>query len=236
MSAGAGDRAALAAVAACGGEAQERDVPVTDPRTAVQPQRGRRLEPDARREQLLSCAVRLFGERPYDAVSTTDIAREAGIARGLLNHYFGTKRDLYLAVVRRMVLLPEIEGEPEIVVTGSVRRRVERAVDWFLDTVGRHGSTFLAVVGGSGIGDDPELAAILATADDVAAGRVLQLVGMTAGEQAQRAAVRAYGGLAKAAVREWEAGALSRGDAHLLLSEALLAIVQNVLPQVGRES
>lgn len=218
-------------VAACPGEAHERDHPVTQ----TEPQRGRRLGPDARREQLLSCAVRLFGERPYDAVSTTDIAREAGIARGLLNHYFGTKRDLYLEVVRRMVLLPEIEGEHAIVVNGPVRRRVERAVDWFLDTVGRHGSTFLAVVGGGGIGDDPELAAILAKADDVAAGRVLQLVGMEAGEEAQRAAVRAYGGLAKAAVREWEAGSLSRADAHVLLSEALLAIVQKVLPSVGSQ-
>ncbi len=201
--------------------------------TTTTPQRGRRLEPDERREQLLACAVRLFGERPYDAVSTTDIAREAGIARGLLNHYFGTKRDLYLAVVRRMVLLPEIDGEHEVVVTGPLRRRVERAVDWFLDTVGRHGSTFLAVVGGGGIGDDPELAAILAKADDVAAGRVLQLVGCEAGEGAQRAAVRAYGGLAKAAVRELEAGSLSRADAHTLLTEALLAVVQKVLPKVG---
>ena len=41
----------------------------------------RRLEPDARREQILSVAVRLFGERGYADVSTGDIAAGAEIGR-----------------------------------------------------------------------------------------------------------------------------------------------------------
>src|ERR1700732_1109937 len=68
--------------------------------------RWQRLEHDERRGQILACARRLFSERPYAAVSTTEIAREAGVARGLLNHYFGTKRDLYLEVVRSLVRMP----------------------------------------------------------------------------------------------------------------------------------
>ena len=55
--------------------------------------------PDERGRQILAGARRLFGERPYAEVSTTEIARAADIARGLINHYFGTKRDLYLEVV-----------------------------------------------------------------------------------------------------------------------------------------
>src|SRR3982751_2655143 len=66
----------------------------------------RRLEPDARRAQILSVAVRLFGERGWADVSTTDVAREAGVARGLVNHYFGTKKDLYLEVIRVMLTVP----------------------------------------------------------------------------------------------------------------------------------
>lgn len=195
-------------------------------------ERGRRLPPDDRREQLLACAIRLFGERPYTAVSTAEIAREAGIARGLLHHYFGTKRELYLEVVRRMVLLPVPQDDGTA--AGPLRQRVERAVDWYLQTVGTHGSTFLAVVGAGGAGDDPELEQILATADDVAARRVLELVGLPADDRAQRAAVRAYGGLAKAAIREWSRdGALTRAQAHLLLTEALMGVVLHVLPEVG---
>ena len=192
--------------------------------------RGRRLEPDARREQLLECATRLFGERPYAEVSTTDIAAAAGIARGLLNHYFGTKRDLYLEVVRRLVAVPEVDG---VLLTGSLRSRIDTGVSWFLDSVAPHGRTFLAVTGVGGLGDDPELDAILNEADDLAARRVLQVVGLDTEAASARAAVRAYGGLAKAAVREWQRGELTRADIQLLLTRSLYTIVADVLPELA---
>ena len=190
--------------------------------------RGRRLEPDARREQLLQCAITLFGEKPYAEVSTGEIAAAAGIARGLLNHYFGTKRDLYLEVVRRLVAVPEVDG---LLLEGSLRSRIDTGVAWFLDAVAPHGRTFLAVTGAGGLGDDPDVEAILNAADDLAARRVLEVVGLDGDDDASRAAVRAYGGLAKAAVREWQrSGALTRDDVHLLLTSALYTIVRDVLP------
>ncbi len=178
--------------------------------------------------------MRFFGERPYAQVSTTDIAQAAGVARGLINHYFGLKRDLYLEVVRRMVLLPKFDLAEKA--TGTLRERVEKSVDWYLNAVGAHGKTFVAVTGAGGIGDDPEVERILAAADDIAASKVLELVGLLAdsgSEQQQRAAIRAYGGLVKATVKEWVRSAtLSREQAHLLLSEALISIVVEVLPKL----
>ncbi|PRX44924.1 TetR family transcriptional regulator [Prauserella shujinwangii] len=61
----------------------------------------RRMEPDARRAEILGVARRLFGARSYSTVSTSDIAAEAGVARALLNHYFGSKRQVHLDVVER---------------------------------------------------------------------------------------------------------------------------------------
>jgi len=192
--------------------------------------RWRRLEPDARREQILECAVRLFGERPYAAVSTTDIAREAGVARGLLNHYFGTKRDLYLEVVRKLVTITEVPGA-DVAVRGALRSRVERSVDWFLDAVSVHGKTFVAVTGAEGVGSDPEIERIFAEADDAAARRVLELVGLPADVDEHRAVIRAYGGLVKAAMREWiRDEALDRSAVRLLLARVLETIVKDVLP------
>ncbi|HET6911650.1 MAG TPA: helix-turn-helix domain-containing protein [Mycobacteriales bacterium] len=189
---------------------------------------GRRLERDARREQLLRCATRLFGERPYAEVSTSDIAGEAGIARGLLNHYFGTKRDLYLEVVRRMVTVPTVDPS---LLTGSLRRRVDDGVTWFLDAVAVHGATFAAVTGAGGIGADAEIEAILDAADDAAARRVLEVVGLDPDDERKRALIRAFGGLGKAAVREWQrGGVLDRDDVHKLLSRTLLTIVRDILP------
>ena len=151
----------------------------------------------------------------------------------MLNHYFGTKRDLYLEVVRQTVtLVPSIQTDAGVK-TGRLDKRVARAVDLFLDNVYERGSTFVTVIGAEGIGADPEVESILAHADDVAARAVLETIGEGAvgDDPEQRAVIRAYGGLVKAAVREWlRDETLSREQVHVLLTQALLAIVESVLP------
>src|SRR6478735_5269357 len=61
----------------------------------------RRLSTGERREQLLSVGARLFSESPYDEVWIEQVAEIAGVSRGLLYHYFPTKRDFFAAVVER---------------------------------------------------------------------------------------------------------------------------------------
>ena len=194
----------------------------------------RRLEPDECREQILNCAINLFGERPYAAVSTTELAAEAGVTRGLIHHYFGTKRGLYLEVVRAMVLVPDPFGA--VPASGSLSTRVERSVDWFLDSVGTHRKTFVAVTGAEGVGGDPEIERILAEADDIAAQKVLTIVGvgsLASSNERERAIIRAYGSLVKGAVREWvREEALNRDEVRMLLVHALIAIVEEVLPKL----
>ncbi|WP_280493428.1 TetR/AcrR family transcriptional regulator [Nocardia asiatica] len=198
--------------------------------------RRRRLEPDERRAQILACAIDMFGERPYAAVSTAELAQRAGVARGLINHYFGNKRDLYLAVVRRMVTLPKLDDM--IVPTGSWRERVDASVRWLLDTIAEHGSTWVKVTSHEGVGDDPEVQQILDAADDAAAERLLLMVGLadSAHDAELRAMVRAYGGLVKVAGREWiTRGTLTREQVHDLLCDMLLTLVTESLPKVDRK-
>ena len=202
------------------------------------PTRRRRMEPDARRQQILACAVRVFGELPYAEVSTTDLARQAGVARGLINHYFGTKKNLYLEVVRVMVTVPEVAVTqlPE----GDLRTRVEASVTWFLDVVSRHRASWLAAVTGGGMGQDAEVARVLTEAEEVAADSVLVAVGLagvTDHRVELRGMIRAYGALATATAREWlERGSLDRGQVHLLLTTTLLVIVERVFPALAGES
>ncbi len=61
-----------------------------------------RLDPAQRREQILDAADALFAERAYDEVSIEDVARAAGVTRGLVHHYFGGRKDVYLALVERI--------------------------------------------------------------------------------------------------------------------------------------
>ena len=50
--------------------------------------------------QLLQLGRRLFNERAYDEISIDDIAAAAGISKGLLYHYFSSKRVFYVETVR----------------------------------------------------------------------------------------------------------------------------------------
>lgn len=61
-----------------------------------------RLAPAARREQLLDLGMRLIGRGDFEALSIEGIAEEAGISRGLLYHYFPSKRDFRREVLRRL--------------------------------------------------------------------------------------------------------------------------------------
>ncbi|WP_408637384.1 TetR/AcrR family transcriptional regulator [Nocardia aurea] len=208
--------------------------PAAAPDAAVEPApRRRRLEPDERRAQILACAIDMFGERPYAAVSTAGLAQRAGVARGLINHYFGNKRDLYLAVVHRMVTLPRIDDM--VVPTGTARERVEASVNWLLDTIAEHGNTWVKVTSHEGVGNDPEVQQILDEADDAAAERMLLMVGMAdSAHGAQlRALVRAFGGLVKVAGREWIVrGTLRRDEVHALLVDMLTTLVSETMPRV----
>ncbi|CAM3956355.1 TetR/AcrR family transcriptional regulator [Kibdelosporangium persicum] len=165
-------------------------------------------------------------------MSTTDIAQEAGVARGLINHYFGTKRDLYLEVVRRMVTIPS--SAPQALAQGTLEERIDASVSWFLDRVLRHSKTWLVAVGG--VGHDPDVERILAEADEHAADRVLEFVGLTDVHEHReqlRAMVRAYAAMVKAAGREWVMrNHLSRDQVHLLLTHTLRTLVRETFPQV----
>ncbi|MEU0469849.1 TetR/AcrR family transcriptional regulator [Amycolatopsis sp. NPDC006131] len=203
------------------------------PMTDSQP-RWRRLEPDARREQIFTCAARLFGERPYADVSTSDIAAAAGVARGLINHYFGTKRELYLAVLRRTMTIPTTALD--IVTDGPLEEKARVAVDWFLTLVTKQGKTWLAATAPEGLGSDPEVEAILVEAERRSAARVLEALGVkvdAAHAEVCNALIRAYGGMVKAAGREWLLrGELDRDQVHTLLSRSLVTLIEDVFPAV----
>jgi AcrR family transcriptional regulator len=53
-----------------------------------------------KRQQILEAAVRVFAEQGYDKSRVGDVAREAGVAYGLIYHYFDSKEAVLEAVFR----------------------------------------------------------------------------------------------------------------------------------------
>ena len=72
----------------------------------------RRLDPAQRREQMLDAANDLFAEHGYEEVSVEDIARAAGVTRGLVHHYFGGRTDVYVALLERLAAVREESLRP----------------------------------------------------------------------------------------------------------------------------
>jgi len=50
---------------------------------------------------ILQAAETLFGEKSYQGVSVEEIARKAGVAKGLINYHFGSKENLLVHVLSK---------------------------------------------------------------------------------------------------------------------------------------
>lgn len=184
-----------------------------------------RLAPDIRREHLLVAARRLFAERGFSAVSMTDIATEAGVARGLVNHYFGTKRDLFLEVVRGMVRAGPPVGEIDR--SRDVREVWNDAVARWLDNIEANRETWFAAVGSEGFGSDPEVEKIVEASRDATVARIIEVAGLEPTREL-RAVLRIYGDMAEGASREWlRRKRLTREQVQALLVDSFFHLIEH---------
>ena len=53
-----------------------------------------------KQDHIINAAMNIFGKNGYKKASVADIAEEAGIAKGMINYYFGSKKNLYISLVQ----------------------------------------------------------------------------------------------------------------------------------------
>ncbi len=85
--------------------------------------------------RLIAVALTLFAQNGVAGTSIKDIAREAGVAQGLLYHYFAGKDDLLWGVLEENTFLPhlqEICGNAEGQAAEDVLREVALRFDAYL--------------------------------------------------------------------------------------------------------
>ncbi len=68
--------------------------------TQQRPGRDRQAASEEKRRVILDAAVKVFARRGYHASRVSDIAEEAGVAHGLLYHYFSSKEEVLATVFR----------------------------------------------------------------------------------------------------------------------------------------
>jgi TetR/AcrR family transcriptional regulator, transcriptional repressor of bet genes len=62
----------------------------------------KQVDHQARREQITEAVYRLIAQRGFDAVSLREVAAEAGVSMGLVQHYFRTKDQMLHFALERM--------------------------------------------------------------------------------------------------------------------------------------
>ena len=60
------------------------------------------IDPD-KRERIINASVLEFASLPYEKASTNNIVKNAGISKGLLFHYFSSKKQLYEAILKFVI-------------------------------------------------------------------------------------------------------------------------------------
>lgn len=184
------------------------------------------MNTEQRREQLLRSGVELLKGRPHEDVSIEEIAAAAGVSKGLLYHYFPTKKDFILAALDRgqKELAERLRPDPEL----EPVAQLDASLDAFLDSVEEHTTAYTTIFkGGAG---DAEVA------ETLNAGRAQQLETLlealaqwegsptsTERSPALETAVQGWLFFVEGAVLHWlEHGGLERGQLRALLRSGLV--------------
>jgi AcrR family transcriptional regulator len=186
----------------------------------------RRLDPVARRSQLVDVALGLFAGAAYDDVGLEDVAARADVRRSLLYRYFPAgKPDLYLAVVeeawRRLV--HRVDTDP----SRSLDRKLPENVATFLD-LGEARDTALRVAAQARRVDEPRVRAVVRDARRQWAQRMAVNHLRTAEPpEAVMAVLTGYLALAEVLMEEWLVhGTVTRAQVEAILEGALPRLVK----------
>jgi TetR/AcrR family transcriptional regulator len=94
------------------------------------------------RRAILDAAEALFAERGFEAVSLHEIGEAAGLSRGTPSYFFGSKQDLYVAVLERVFADREeattrafapVRAWCEPGRTGGLRAPLTRAIESYIE-------------------------------------------------------------------------------------------------------
>jgi AcrR family transcriptional regulator len=189
-----------------------------------------RLDPAARRAQLIALGVEMLATRTLDELSVEDIAAKAGISRGLLFHYFASKREFHLEVARAAAaaLIARTAPDPSLPPLEALRG----ALGAFIDYVEENPDNYKSLVRGAAAGDT-DMRAIFDDTRSTMAGRIISVLADLGPPLGPRAELAVHGWVAFAeecVIRSIDirssAGGVRERDALLdMLTKALPALV-----------
>lgn len=87
---------------------------------------GGRMAGEARRQQILLVAMRLFSQRGFRGTTTKEIAQGAGVSEAMVFRHFATKEELYSAILDHKACVGGLD--PCKLLAAAIARKDDRAV------------------------------------------------------------------------------------------------------------
>ena len=178
-----------------------------------------RLQVDERRRRLLELGRELFAKHSFNELSMARIAREAGISKALLYHYFPSKRDYFVATLTEAA--EEVRRRTEPNPSLSAAEALAGSLDAFLGWIEENQVAYRKLV--ESAGSVPEVGALIDEVRDRTSARILEGIG--AGDPPPprlRAAARAWLWFMDGAILDWlEHHDLERSELRDLLMGSL---------------
>ncbi len=165
--------------------------------------------------------------RSIDAVSVEEIADQAGVSRGLIFHYFGSKQGFLLAVVRHLSqeMIDATEPDPNLEPLAQLRHSLTA----YLDYVTENRDGYVSLLRGSATGD-ADMRLVFEETRTALTVRVLERVPLIGIPRSARVelAVRGWIAFVEETVITWlREPELSREELLELLNWALPAVALN---------
>ncbi|OMC39865.1 TetR family transcriptional regulator [Mycobacterium sp. GA-1841] len=130
-----------------------------------------------RRQLIIDAARKLFATRPYDQVTTAQVAKNAGVAYGLIAHHFANKRGLYLAVMNE--ISEEIAAAQTVSAPAGagLADQLRHALRSHIAHIDSYADSFVALLRGA-LGADPEHQSAVERLRWIGAQRILLALGI----------------------------------------------------------
>jgi AcrR family transcriptional regulator len=181
-----------------------------------------RLEVDERRRRLLELGTELFARFSYDELSMARIAREAGISKALLYHYFPGKQAYFAATLEEKAaeLSALTEPDPSLAPVEQLTGSLGAFLGWVEDNREAYGKLVRSAAA------IPEVREVVDRVRDATSARILEGIAPDGAPPPLRTAVRAWLWFMDGAILDWvEHGDLTRDQLQELLLGTLMAAV-----------
>jgi AcrR family transcriptional regulator len=186
-----------------------------------------RMQVDERRSQLLELGTELFARHSFAELSMARIAREAGISKALLYHYFPTKQAFFVATLEQAAEEVRRRTEPDPALPPG--EALAGSLDAFLGWIEENEIAYRKLL--ESAGSVPEVGSLIDEVRDRTSARILDGLGAGADPPPRvRAAARAWLWFMDGAILDWlEHRDLSRAE----LRDFLLASLAGALTAAG---